>query len=73
MGFKCRDLGINVTCGHCKGSFDVFVNQDDFISWQSGVAIQRAMPYLTPGQRELFISKTCEPCFDKMFGDQDGS
>ncbi len=59
--------------GHCRecGSIQqMLVNINDMRRWDSqGLYIQDAMPYLTVGEREFFISETCEPCFYKMFAD----
>lgn len=52
-------------CGqfHYVQAFDTDVNK-----WQEGMFIQDAMPYLTPDERELFISKMCSECWEKFFG-----
>lgn len=47
------------------------VNLDDIILWKSGELIQRAMPYLTPDQRELLISGIPGDMYDRMFNDDD--
>jgi len=47
------------------------VNLDDIILWKSGELIQRAMPYLTPNQRELLISGIPGDMYDRMFNDDD--
>jgi len=60
---------ISKTCQMCSTAFTVEVNPADFQSWRDGVAIQRAMPYLSPNDRELLISGICGMCFDKMFRD----
>jgi hypothetical protein len=33
--------------------------------------IQKAMPYLTADEREMFISGTCSDCWDKLFPESD--
>jgi hypothetical protein len=39
------------------------------VDWLSGsLPIQDAMPYLTDGERELFLSYTCNDCFNNLFG-----
>lgn len=47
------------------------VNLEDVIRWRSGELIQRAMPYLTPDQRELIISGIPGDLYDRMFSDDD--
>ncbi len=46
----------------------MMVRFEDYKAWENGKVIQDAMPYLTPGEREVLISGTCGSCFDKMFG-----
>jgi hypothetical protein len=46
----------------------MLVNPKDLSDWKSEKKyIQDAMPYLSAGEREILISKTCDECFDKMF------
>lgn len=54
-------------CLSCKEVHQFEVNARDYDSWQGGMLLQEAMPYLTPGQRELMISGTCEKCFMDIF------
>lgn len=62
-------MHLHVTCTECKTQHDIKVNANDYTRWQNGTLIQIAFPYLTPGERELLISKICETCFDKMFAE----
>ena len=57
------------TCRVCKNQVEMQVHIEDVTAWENGKLIQDAMPYLTPGEREVLISGTCEPCFDRMFGE----
>ena len=66
-----RDLFINVQCRCCKNVLPLDVNLIDFVFWKNGMPIQNAMPYLSAGERELLISGTCEPCFDRMFSSEE--
>lgn len=62
-------LTLRVKCRNCEQYVNLTVDQADYQKWITGTVkyIQNAMPYLTPGERELLISQTCEPCFDKLF------
>lgn len=63
-----RTLEITEHCHCCGKAVSMKVNPIDFECWaQGGVLIQHAMPYLSPGERELLISGTCSICFDKLF------
>ena len=57
------------TCQQCGTTVHISVLQPDFEKWQGGELIQAAMPYLSPDEREILISGTCGPCFDRMFGE----
>ena len=59
------------TCRVCKNQVEMQVHIEDVTAWENGEKIQNAMPYLTPGEREVLISGTCEPCFDRMFGGEE--
>ena len=56
------------TCRKCKDQVEIKVNIDDVTAWENGKLIQDAMPYLSADEREVLISGTCGPCFDKLFG-----
>ncbi len=56
------------TCRVCKNQVEMQVHAEDVAAWENGELIQNAMPYLSADEREVLISGTCGPCFDKMFG-----
>ena len=58
----------SIPCLTCGNEYVIIYNREDMLNWLSGQNyIQDAMPYLTPSERELLISRTCGDCFDKMF------
>jgi hypothetical protein len=58
----------DVQCGLCGIVYTVIYNREDMLNWLSGQNfIQDAMPYLSPDERELLISRTCGDCFNKLF------
>jgi len=59
---------LQAECRICKDTHVLMVNHHDVERWKGGLLIQDAMPYLSADERELLISGTCGPCFDKMFG-----
>ena len=59
-------MEVMATCRFCGTTHTMTVCIDDYFDWQNGELIQRAMPYLTPGERELLKSQTCQDCWDKM-------
>lgn len=62
-------MEVLATCRFCGTTHTMTVCIDDYFDWQNGERIQDAMPYLTPAERELLISQTCQTCWDKMFAD----
>lgn len=61
-----------VRCRECKEYKDIPVTRAQLEAWTGGMLIQRAMPNVSPDDRELLISGTCGPCFDKMFDGEEG-
>ena len=57
---------ITIRCFGCSDVKQVEVDEDGFNKWKAGEYIQVALAALTPGERELLISRTCETCFDEM-------
>ena len=67
-----RDYNLDLTCSHCGQLFIINVNKKDFNEYMNHEKyIQDALPYLTSGDRELILSKTCNDCYNKMFGLED--
>ena len=69
MKDKLNALGtmeVLATCRFCGTTHTMTVDINDYFDWQEGELIQRAMPYLTPGERELLKTQTCQACWDKM-------
>ncbi|MBR5199692.1 MAG: hypothetical protein IKW20_07695 [Bacteroidales bacterium] len=64
-----RNYEIRVTCNHCKREFVLMVRVEDYFLFDmpNRPHIQDIFPYLTPAERELLISHTCQECWDKMF------
>ena len=61
-------VGITVICQCCKVKQPIIeIEHIHLQRWRDGYKIQDAMPGLTPAERELLISATCEKCFDEMF------
>ena len=64
-------MEVMATCRFCGTTHTLTVDINDYFDWQNGKHIQDAMPYLTPAERELLISQTCQTCWDKMFADDE--
>lgn len=66
-----RTYGIGVYCLGCYECFDLYVVEKDYNDWVQGTHVQDAFPYLTEGERELLISRTCDDCFEEMFPEEE--
>lgn len=47
------------------------LTRDQFIRWQRGELIQRAMPQLTPDEREFLLTGMSDADWDEEFGDDE--
>jgi hypothetical protein len=72
VAFADRDRQLVASCVHCESEYILWVNEQDFLDWTSGVGyIQDKLPYLSADERELLISGTCGKCWNDMFGSMD--
>lgn len=55
-------------CPMCGKSHSVEVNLTAYEKWQNGELIQKAMPELSPIEREQLISGFCPDCQKVIFG-----
>lgn len=68
LGFEGEVLMIEIGCPFCGRVHYVAVDEDDFVSWQTGELVQKAFPYLNATERESLISGMCPDCQAEMFG-----
>lgn len=58
----------NIRCQWCNLLYTIYADPHDVFDWQNKKGfIQDILHYLTDGERELFIARTCGPCFDKLY------
>lgn len=64
-----RSLEVRVSCRLCGKTYTLKVRPKDFMLFDSPGRphIQDIFPYLTPAERELLLSNTCDECWKKMF------
>lgn len=61
-----------ITCHLCHREHIVLANPIDVDDWLGQTKyIQDALAYLTAGERELFISGTCDDCWKKLYPHDD--
>jgi len=56
-----------IQCGECKQYFELTMTKSGYRNWIIGELIQNALPELSPAERELLISATCNDCFQALF------
>lgn len=66
---KQQTMDLSVQCKYCKNVYIIeAIDPNDYQKWHNGEAfIQDVMSYLSPADRELLISRTCDNCWNKMF------
>ena len=64
-----RKVNLIVKCRVCNSNVIIPVREEDYRLYLSPNRpnIQDIFPYLTPAERELLISHTCEVCWNDMF------
>jgi hypothetical protein len=66
-----RIMSVTKKCSMCSRTLTIHVDPVDYLEWQHGALIQKIMPYLTEGERELLISDICTTCFDSLFNNEE--
>lgn len=65
-------IPLSFTCKSCNKDFTVYVYEEDYNKFINGKElIQDCFPYLSDGERELFISGLCDDCFNQLFNEED--
>lgn len=60
----------HVICKECGGEYKIFLNEEDYDTWNRGDAlIQDVLYYLTNSEREMLISAVCDKCWKKIYGE----
>lgn len=58
---------VHAKCDTCQRTFRFDIPETEWLAWTSGELIHRAITSLPDAEREVLISGTCGPCFDKLF------
>ena len=60
-----KKTDVMIECKFCQAFYTVPVDENAYNDWQNGEGfIQDLMPELSPEERELLLSKTCEECWN---------
>jgi len=62
-------MELAIQCKYCNQVYIVKdIKPEDYQEWHNGLGlIQDVMSYLSPEDRELMISRTCDKCWNTMF------
>lgn len=68
-----KKMEVKVPCICCGNIVSILVNESDWnvFNTPNRPHVQDIFPYLTPDEREMFISGTCKVCWDDMFGEDE--
>lgn len=61
------DITILFTYPICGHEHELTVNFEQYLEYQSGELVQDAFPYMSPTDRERFISGLCPDCQKEVF------
>jgi hypothetical protein len=64
---------IDFTCVNCGQPISFEVEEHDLNTWLSAdrPKIQECFPYLSNGEREMFLSQICDRCWKDIFPNED--
>jgi len=64
-----KKIDVTIDCSMCSKSVTVAVDPFAYKKWKVGKSIQDAFPDLTASEREMLKSRTCQKCWDDLFGE----
>lgn len=69
MARRLEDTEIEITrkCNVCKDSITFNVSENGYNLFLKGTHVQKALPDVAPGLRELLLSGICPKCWDELF------
>lgn len=62
---------VRIRCRWCGRYVNVKLYESDYEKIINGQISPTSLYYLDPAERELFISQTCDDCWNKMFADEE--
>lgn len=57
----------SVKCRKCDTVVKFRIPEEGIKKYQQGALIQDAFPHLSPSQREMLMTQTCDRCWYKLF------
>ncbi len=68
---RIDDQTVTLQCIACKAEEEIPLTEEESQRVNTGELIQRVLPHLSAGQREILISGICGRCFDDLFEEED--
>jgi hypothetical protein len=63
---------VSIRCVECREMKQVKVRKQDLAAFERGESyVQNLFPYLNANERELFISRICGQCWDRLFPEEE--
>lgn len=72
MIMACQEfVTLSIPCSECGEIVKVNVRTVDYLEWtsQNRRHVQDVFPYLSAGEREMFITRICDRCFKRLVGE----
>ena len=68
-----NEITVKIPCVDCGRVIEIKVKESDYSEWMLGTTkhVQDVFPYLTAGEREMFITGICEDCFHRIFAGEE--
>lgn len=63
---SAETFDVAIHCRVCDVPTDLTLRFAAVDAWHAGTLVQDAFPDLSADERELLVSRTCGPCWDRM-------
>lgn len=64
------EIEISKECNVCKHSITFSVSENGYKQFLKGTHVQKALPGVAAGLREMLLSGICPKCWDELFNDK---
>ena len=65
-------ITVAIPCVECHRPQEIKIRPGDVERYKAGEgSVQSVFPYLTASEREMFLSRICGTCWDRLFKEED--